>query len=165
MQKADDHRNRTFTWEDPAQSAQKASQMSGLEYLSAISREEIPMPPVMKLLGVEVLLVNENGVSLEFVPKEYHYNTIGGVHGGIYSTLLDSVISCAVHATLEKGIGYSTIDLKVNFIRPMTIETGLVSCLGNVVNSGRRLAFAEGKIIDQANKLLATATGTCMIHR
>ena len=98
-------------------------------------------------------------------PAEYHYNPIGVVHGGLAATLLDSAMGCAVHSTLPAGAGYTTLEIKVNYIRPMSAETGEVRCEANIIHAGGRTATAEGKVLDQEGKLYAHGTTTCMIFR
>jgi uncharacterized protein (TIGR00369 family) len=98
-------------------------------------------------------------------PAEYHYNPIGLVHGGLACTLLDSAMGCAVHTTLPAGTGYTTLELKVNLIRPLTRETGRVLCEGTIIHVGGRTATAEARITDAAGALYAHATTTCMIFR
>ncbi|SGY93720.1 PaaI family thioesterase [Moritella viscosa] len=158
-----ENRTRTFDWADPMIGAKSAMKMSGYDYLKSIADGDLPMPPIMSLMGVDNCDVDKGYMRFEFNAEEYHYNTIGGVHGGVFSTLLDSCISCAVHTTLPQGVGFSTIDLKVNFIRPITIETGLVICEGNAIHTGRKTAVGEGRLLDASGKLLATASVTCLI--
>jgi len=98
-------------------------------------------------------------------PAEYHYNPIGVVHGGLAATLLDSAMGCAVHSMLPAGTGYTTLELKVNFIRAMTAETGRVRAEGKLIHLGSRTATAEGRVIDESGKLYAQATTTCLILR
>jgi len=98
-------------------------------------------------------------------PSEYHYNPIGVVHGGLAATLLDSAMGCTVHSTLPVGASYTTLEIKVNYIRPMSAETGLVRCEANIIHAGGRTAIAEGKIIDTKGKLYAHGTTTCLIFR
>lgn len=98
-------------------------------------------------------------------PAEYHYNPLGVVHGGVTATLLDSAMGCAVHSTLPAGAGYTTLEIKVNYIRPMFAETGLVRCESKVIHVGGRTAIAEGKIVDEKGKLYAHGTTTCIIFR
>jgi uncharacterized protein (TIGR00369 family) len=98
------------------------------------------------------------------VPGPEHYNPIGSVHGGLAATLLDSAMGCAVHSTLPAGVGYTTLELKVNFTRPITSETGRILCEGTVVHRGGRVATAEGRVFAEADgKLLAHGTTTCLI--
>jgi uncharacterized protein (TIGR00369 family) len=97
------------------------------------------------------------------VPGEEHYNPIGSVHGGIYATMLDSAAGCAVQSTLPQGMGYTSLDLTVKFLRPITADTGKVRAVGSVLSSGRRTALAEAQLLDSADRLLAHATSSCML--
>ena len=96
-------------------------------------------------------------------PQARHYNPIGTVHGGFAMTLLDSALACAIHSTLAKGETYTTLEIKVNLVRPLTKETGLVRAEGRILHRGRTLATSEGDIKDAGGKLYAHATTTCMI--
>ncbi len=100
-----------------------------------------------------------------FEAKEYHFNTIGGVHGGVIATLLDSAVGCAVHSMLEAGVGYTTLELKVNFTRPIKLNTGPVQCEGTLLSMSRQVATAEGRLLDEQGKLYAHATTTCLVLR
>jgi uncharacterized protein (TIGR00369 family) len=137
--------------------------MTGLDYLRAIERGDIPPPPIAKLLGFRLKRVDLGQAVFELEPGEHHYNPIGMVHGGVASTLLDSAMGCAVHSTLPAGTGYSTIELKINFIRPLSSKTGKVLCEARVIHTGGRIATAEGKLVDKDSKLYAHATTTCII--
>ena len=98
-------------------------------------------------------------------PGPKHYNPIGSVHGGVALTLLDSAMGCAIHTTLEQGVRYTTLEVKTNFVRPISADTGLISCEGRVIHPGSRVATAEGRLTDSAGKLLAHGTTTCLIIR
>jgi uncharacterized protein (TIGR00369 family) len=126
---------------------------------------ELPPPPFASLLNFDLVEVSEGHAAFAVNPAEYHYNPIGVVHGGLAATLLDSAMGCAVHSMLPAGAGYTTLEIKVNFIRAMTAETGRVRCEANVVHSGARTATAEGRIVDEAGKLYAHGTTTCLILR
>ena len=157
-------RERTFTWEDPAASFALMAGKSGLEGLRAVAAGEIPPPPILLALGAELGGIEEGAVSFLLEPQEFHYNPIGGVHGGVIATLLDSAMGCAVHSTLPAGVGYGTTDLQVRYLRGITVATGRVRCEGTVVHRGSRLVTAEGRITAEATgKLLATATTSCLI--
>jgi uncharacterized protein (TIGR00369 family) len=158
-------RTRTVAWNDPLISARAAPEMSGLEYLQAIGRGELPAPPIMALLNIGFEEAQAGRVVFSVEPAEYHYNPIGMVHGGLASTLCDSAMGCAVHSVLPMGVGYSTIELKINFVRPLTVATGLVLCEGKVINVGGRVATAEARVTDRAGKLYAHATTTCLLMR
>lgn len=158
-------RARHITWEDPAIPAKAALQMSGLEFLQAILKAEIPAPPIALLLGMEPVHVESGRVAFAMTPGEHLYNPIGGVHGGVISTILDTVMACAIHSTLPGGVGYTTVELHVNLLRPVTIATGRVRGEGEVIHTGRTVATAQGKLLDETGKLYAHATTTCMILR
>lgn len=158
-------RSRTITWQDPLQSARAAQTMSGLEFLQAVGAGGLPVPPLLALMGISPLDVSEGRVVFAVEPAEYHYNPIGSVHGGLAATLLDSAMGCAVHSTLPAGVAYTTVELKVNYLRPLTRETGVVTCEGKVIHVGGRLATAEARITDAAGKLYAHGTTTCLVMR
>jgi uncharacterized protein (TIGR00369 family) len=158
-------RTRTTTWHDPVASAAEGRALSGIEYLRAMQRGEIPPPPIAITLGFDLVEVEEGRVVFAVTPAEYHYNPIGVVHGGVASTLCDSAMACAVHSTLPPGTAYTTLELKVAFTRPLTRDTGRVTCEGRTIHVGGRTALAEARIVDAAGKLYAHATTTCLVMR
>ena len=157
------NRTRAVTWEDPRPLAEAGRGVSGLEFLQRIVSGELSPPPFAALLNFDLVEVSEGNATFAVNPAEYHYNPIGVVHGGLAATLLDSAMGCAVHSMLPAGAGYTTLEIKVNFIRAMTAETGRVRCEAKIVHSGARTATAEGRIIDEAGKLYAHGTTTCLI--
>ena len=158
-------RTRTFSWSDPHINAKAAPTMSGLDFFKAIQRNELPVPPIMELLNSEASLFEEGRVIFTLIPEEYHYNPIGTVHGGIISTLCDSAMGCAVHTTLPVGVGYTSLEIKVNFVRAVTRDTGKIFCEGKVIHVGGRVATAEAQLTDKDGRLYAHATTTCLIMR
>ena len=157
-------RTRTITWEDPLESLAAAAGMSGLEYLRAMGEGRLPMAPIAQLMGFEGVEAHEGRVVFTAMPAEYHYNPIGVVHGGLALTLLDSVMGCAVQSTLPVGEAYTTLEVKVNFARAITRETGLVVGEGTVIHRGRTTATAEGRVVaKESGKLLAHGTTTCLL--
>lgn len=158
-------RTRTIAWEDPIPGAKTGRTMSGLDYLKAIQAGAVPPPPIAVLMDMRIEEVSEGRVVFAVQPAEYHYNPLGTVHGGLAATLLDSALGCAIHSTLPAGMGYTTLELKVNYLRPMTRETGQVYCEGKVIYVGGRVATAEGRLVDESGKLYAHGTTTCMILR
>ncbi len=106
------------------------------------------MPPMLELMGFEPVEIEEGRVAFAVSPAEYHYNTIGTVHGGLACTLFDSAMGCAVHTALPAGAGYTTIELKVNLLRPITIATGRLLCEGKTIHVGGRIATAEARLND-----------------
>ena len=162
---SDSLRTRTFSWQDPLVGAHAARALSGLDYLRAMTRGELPYPPITATLGFDQLPpeIEPGRVTFFLEPQEYHYNPIGSVHGGVFATLLDSAMGCAVLSRLAMGTGYTTLELSVNFVRPLKAGSGLVRCEGQVLSMGRRVATAEGRIVDAAGKLYAHATTTCLL--
>jgi uncharacterized protein (TIGR00369 family) len=158
-------RERSYRWEDPRALAAQVPQHTGLEFLRAMAAGELPPPPIMATVGADIESVEEGRVVFVLEPAEYHYNPIGSVHGGIFATLLDSSCGCAVQSTLPAGVGYTSLDLSVRFLRPMSTDTGPVRCEGIVVSSGRRTALARASITDAAGRLLSEATSSCLILR
>jgi uncharacterized protein (TIGR00369 family) len=139
--------------------------MSGLDFLRAIMRGEVAGPPISALLGMEIDEVDEGRVVFGVEPREYLYNPAGVVHGGLAATLCDSAMTCAVAATLPAGVATTTVELKVNFVRPIVEATGRLRCEGQVIHAGGRIATAEARVTDAAGALYAHATTTCLIMR
>src|SRR5205823_1752964 len=137
--------------------------LSGLDYLRLLQSGELPPPPISRLLGFRLAEVSEGRAVFECEPGEQHYNPIGVVHGGLAATLLDSAMGCAIQTTLPAGAGYTTLEIKVNFVRAITARTGLVKAAAAVIHAGRSTATADGRLEDSAGKLLAHATTTCLI--
>ncbi len=158
-------RTRTISWEDPRAAAEAGRNLSGLEYLQKIVTGEIPRPPISALMNFGLAELSEGHAVFTVEPAEYHYNPIGVVHGGLAATLLDSAMGCAVHSTLPAGVGYTTLEIKVNYIRALTTKTGVVRCVAKVIHVGGRTATAEGRVVDAGGKLYAHGTTTCIIFR
>ena len=156
--------SRTFTWVSPGQ-ADLASllELDGLAQLQSMVRGDAPPPPIMATLGFTDFRPEAGRVVVEMPAAEFHYNPLGGVHGGVISTLLDTAAACAVHSTLAAGELYTSVDLNVKFLRPVTVESGLLTCEGTVLQRGRRTALAQAQLTDGRGKLVAHATSTCMI--
>ena len=137
--------------------------MSGLEFLRRIVDGRLPRPPITETLGFDLAEVSPGFALFTMTPQFRHYNPIGTVHGGVAATLLDSCMSCAVQTTIEAGLGYTTLEIKVNMVRPITEKTGPVRAEGRSLHTGRRSATAEGKILDASGTLLAHGTTTCIV--
>jgi uncharacterized protein (TIGR00369 family) len=165
MSPQDPARTRSFSWQDPVASAQVARQLPGLEFLRKIVAGELPAPPIAHALDYALLEVEEGRAVFGIKPAEFHYNPIGMVHGGIPCTLLDSAMGCAVHSTLPAGVGYTTLELKVNIVKAISRDTGALRAEGRLIHAGRSTAVAEGRLTDAAGKLYAHATTTCMLLR
>ena len=156
-------RRRTIWWDDPGGSTEAAAHLAGLPFLEAIRDGRLLAPPVSRLMGFSLTEVSAGRAVFECEPSEAHYNPVGSVHGGVISTLLDSALSCAVHTTLPAGTGYTTAELKVNFVRPVVTGTGRLRSEGHVIHAGSRLATAEARLTDTSGKLYAHAVGTCLV--
>ncbi len=150
---------------DPREVAAKGRGLSGMDYIAAIFAGALPAPPISELMGFRGVSAEPGRAVFEMEPGPQHYNPIGSVHGGVALTLLDSAMGCAVHTLLEAGVGYTTLEVKTNFVRPITADTGLIRCEGVVIHRGSRIATAEGKLTDAAGKLLAHGTTTCLIFQ
>ena len=155
-------RTRLITWDDPMITAKAAETMSGRKLLEAIVDGSLPPPPISELMNMECAEVTEGRVVFTVEPAEYHYNPVGAVHGGLAATLVDSAMTCAIYSVAPSGMTYTTIELHVNYIRPITSNTGHIRCIGEVIHVGRRVATAEAKILDTNDKLYAHATTTCL---
>ena len=144
-------------------SLEQSKPLTGLEFLQAMLEGKFPLPPISKTLQFRLVEIEKGRALFTSVPVIDFYNPLGTVHGGYAATLLDSCMGCAVHTTLPAGVGYTTLEFKVNFVRPLTHETGLVRAEGKVISSGKRIATAEGKLFDDRGILYAHATTTCLM--
>jgi uncharacterized protein (TIGR00369 family) len=140
-----------------------AASESGHAFLTKLLDSTHPAPPFSEVCDAWLVEVGEGRVVFEARPSARFYNPMGTVHGGWISTVLDSAMGCAVHSMLKAGQAYTTVELKVNFVRPLFEDTGLVRCEGKIVHSGGRLATAEGRLVDATGKLIAHGSETCMI--
>lgn len=153
---------REVRWQDPAETLASAATMSGLEYLRAMGDGGVPRSPIAELMNMRGVSAEEGEVVFEFTPDESMLNPLGIVHGGPICTLLDSVLGCAVHTTLPAGVTYTSIDINVSYLRSPRVGVELTAT-GRVTKPGRRVAFAEGEVRDPDGKLIATATGSCLV--
>ena len=156
-------RTRTYTWQDPGPTVAALAVLSGADLLEAMSAGELPPPPIMRTLGIELVHVEVGRAAFALHPAELHYNPLGSVHGGVIATLLDSAAGCAVHSVLEVGTGYTSVDLTTKYLRPVTAGTGRVVAEGTVIARGARTALAEARLTDERGRLLAHATSTCLL--
>ena len=158
-------RTRTIDWDDPGPPLAASRGLDGIEYLRLLISGELPPPPIARLLDFTMVSVEPGEAVFECEPGEYHYNVLGMVHGGVACTLLDTVVGCAAHSTLSAGVGYTSIDLQVAYLRPILATTGLLRARGRVVKGGSRVIFAEGVLEDAAGTPLATATSSLLVIR
>jgi uncharacterized protein (TIGR00369 family) len=158
-----DERRLEVSWSDPAELARASREMEGVDLMRAIIDGSLPRAPIQDLLGFELDDAEDGRVVFSAVPGERHYNPIGVVHAGLAATMLDSAMGAAVHTTLTKGLGYTTLETKFNLTRPITTDTGRIVAEGKVVHRGRQLATADGRVTDERGKLLAHGTSTCLL--
>jgi uncharacterized protein (TIGR00369 family) len=144
-------------------SADKQKEMSGLEFVQGLASGTLPLNTIARTLGYDVSEAVKGRVVITAQPTDAHLNPAGTVHGGLSATLLDSCMGLAVLSTLERGIGQTTLEFKISLLRPITPETGLIKAEGVVLNRGRRIGTAEGRITDREGRLLAHGTTTCLI--
>ena len=139
------------------------STLDGFEQLQAFFDGRLPSAPIADTLGLENFGGEPGAIQVELVPEHRHYNPIGSVHGGVMATLLDTAAACSVHSTLAPGERYTSLDLTVKFLRPVTTDSGRLRCEGSVIQRGRRTALAQAQLYDVHGRLVAHATSTCMI--
>jgi uncharacterized protein (TIGR00369 family) len=135
----------------------------GLSFLRAMIDGTLPQPPITETLGYRLVEAERERAVFAGEPGVQHYNPIGTVHAGFAATLLDSAVACAIHSTLAKGETYTTLEFKINLVRPLTKSTGMVRAEGRVLHRGRNVATSEGHLRDKDGKLYAHATTTCII--
>jgi uncharacterized protein (TIGR00369 family) len=136
---------------------------SGLEFLTEMIEGKLPQAPMCATLGFHLVEASKGYARFDGVPEFRHYNPIGTVHGGFAATLLDSALGCAIFTTLDKGEAWTTLELKLNLVRPINKDTGTVLAEGRIIHRGRTVATADGTVKDKAGKLYAHATTTCMV--
>ncbi|SCX54136.1 uncharacterized domain 1-containing protein [Klenkia marina] len=140
------------------------AQLSGLQLMQWVQTERpAEIPSIGRLLGMRFDEVEHGRVVISLDTRPDFANPLGTTHGGIAATLLDSVMGCAVHTTLDAGVGYTTLELKVNYVRAVHTTGVTLSATGTVIHRGRRVATAEGRVTDDQGKLVAHATTTCLI--
>jgi len=144
-------------------SSEQVHGRTGLEMFQAIFAGELPRPPIGDTLDFVPIRITRGVAVFQGRPQKKHYNPMGTVHGGWFAALLDSAVGCAVHSTLPAGKGYTSIEIKVNYLKPVRLDAGPLSATGTVVKSGARVGFTEGVVTDASGKVVATATSTLLI--
>ena len=137
--------------------------LSGMQVFERMLAGELPAPPISETLGFILVEVAPGRAVFQGRPGRAHYNPLGTVHGGWFATLLDSAVGCAVHSTLAAGKTYTTAELKVNIVRPLTEKMPLVEAEGKVIHLGGRMATADARLTGVDGKLYAHASTTCFI--
>jgi uncharacterized protein (TIGR00369 family) len=144
-------------------SPERLKAMSGLDFVQGLASGALPLNTIAQTLGYDIVEAEAGRVVLTVSPNESHLNPWGTVHGGLAATLLDSCMGLAVQSTLEKGFGSTTLEFKISLVRAITTETGEIKAEGKVLNAGRRVGTAEGRVTDRMGRLLAHGTTTCLI--
>src|SRR5215510_1399087 len=143
--------------------ADQQKEMSGLDFVRGLAGGTLPLNTIAQTLGYDIVEAESGRVVVTLVPTDAHLNPAGTVHGGLTATLLDTCMGLAVHTTLDKGITQTTLEFKISLVRPITVETGLIRAEGKILNAGRRIGTAEGRVTDSKGRLLAHGTTTCLI--
>jgi uncharacterized protein (TIGR00369 family) len=156
-------RTKTIAWQDPLKATSQISKMPGLDYLQAIRNGKTAHPPLLHTLEFAIDSIQKGEAIFSFLPQEFHYNTLGTVHGGVISAILDSAMGCSLHSLLPAGTGYTTLELKVNFLKAVTTRTGKLRAIGRVIHAGSRTALVEAQLTSDDNTIYAHATSTCLI--
>jgi uncharacterized protein (TIGR00369 family) len=139
------------------------TRVSGIDYFRRIQSGELPRAAMLELLGMRLLEVDDGRVVFGVTPSEQHYNAMGIAHGGLAATLLDSALGCAINTLAPAGKVFTTLELKVNFTRPIRVESGPLRCEARVVHMGTRTATSEGRVVDARGKIYAHGTTTCIV--
>ena len=155
--------SRLVTWRDPIATKAAVASVSGLAYWRGVIDGHLPPPPIGEIIQMRALDVENGRVTFTWTPDASMYNPLGTVHGGTVCTLLDTVTACAMHTTLPEGVGYTSVEIKVNYLKAVTATSGPLTAVGTVVKAGSRIGFAEGKVTDASGNLVATATSTLLI--
>ena len=156
-------RERSITWEDPGPGTAKGLAMPGIEYMQAVMKGELPAPPIASTLQFELVEAEVGRAVFTCTPDESVYNPIGAVHGGLVCTLLDSAAGCALPTTLPQGKGYTSVEIKVTYLKAVRADSGLLTVTGTVVRAGSRVGFTEATVVDGSGTLVATASSTLLI--
>lgn len=154
---------KTITWQDNGPSVVAMPTMSGIDYLQGMKDGELPAAPIASLMQMELTEIGPGEATFVCTPDASHFNPLGTVHGGYACTVLDSALGCAVQTTLPAGIGYTSIEIKVNYLRPIMPSSAPLRAVGKVTKPGNRVAFADGELIDANGKVVATATGALLV--
>jgi uncharacterized protein (TIGR00369 family) len=158
----DNPRSRLVSWDDASEIAKIADNLPGIEYLELMMKDKYN-PPIGKLLNFHLIDASKGKAVFSIKPEEYHYNPGNVVHGGVAATVLDAAMACAIHSLLPPKQFCTTIELKINYLRPIVIKTGSLRGEGEVIHFGGRTAVAQGKLFDEEGKLYAYSSATFMI--
>jgi uncharacterized protein (TIGR00369 family) len=158
-----ERRSKVVSWHDPAPTTAVGLSMAGIDYMRAMVDGELPPAPISGLMEFTMVHAEPGRVVFTCRPDESAYNPIGTVHGGLVCTLLDSVAATALHSTLPEGKGYTSVEIKVNYLKAVRASSGLLTATGTVVKAGSRVGFTEGVVTDESGAVVATATSTLLV--
>jgi uncharacterized protein (TIGR00369 family) len=156
-------RSKVVEWNDPGPTTARGLSMAGIDYLQAMIDGTLPPPPISGLMDFTMVSAEPGKVVFTCRPDESAYNPIGSVHGGLVCTLLDSVAGCALHSTLPAGRGYTSVEIKISYLKGVRTESGLLTATGTVVKAGSRVGFTEGVVTDASGAVVATASSTLLV--
>ena len=151
--------------EEASTTRAERQKLTGLEYMRRVMTGEVPPSGMGQLMNFKLVEVSEGRAVFTIEPDERHYNGLGIVHGGLAATLLDSALGCAINTMMPAGKIFTTLEMKINYVRPLRRASGEVRCEASVIHVGGRVATAEGRIVDASEKLYAHGTATCMLFR
>ncbi len=156
-------RERSYSWGNPLEGVELSKSLSGLEYLLAMKRGEVPASPLINTLDFSIGEIEEGKVSFVLEPKEFHYNPNGSVHGGVITSVLDSAMGCTLHSKLPQGMVYTTLELKVNFLKRVHTGSGTLVAEGKIIHLGGTTALLEAALKDREGAIYAYSVSTCLI--
>ena len=156
-------KSRVVTWRDPAPTSTLGASMDGLEFVQAIRDHQLPPPPIQQLMQIELISVEPGKAVFTCEPDDSAYNAVGAVCGGLVCTMLDTAVGCALHSTVPQEKGFTSVEIKVNFLKAVRHSSGVLTATGVVVKSGSRVAFTEGTVTDASGALVATASSTLLV--
>ncbi len=154
---------RTIQWHDPRPTIRAGLQMSGLDYFKSMMAGDMPPAPISQTMNMTMTSAEPGRVEFTCDPGDWAFNPLGSIHGGLACTLLDTVCGCALHSTLPVGRGYTSVEIKVNYLKAIMPDSGPLTAVGTLVRAGGRVGFTEGEIRDKNGDLVATATSTLLI--
>ncbi len=156
---------RLVTWQSPSLYIDQMRQMSGTEYINAVRAGDMPVSPMLKLLDIHGREWHEGYALFTVVPQEFHYNPMGIAHGGLACALLDTAMAVSVMTMLPQGVGYVTLEIKINFTKPMVSDSGEMRAEGRAIHVGSKTATADGRIMDANGVIYAHGTTTLLLTR
>lgn len=156
-------RTRSIDWQEPGAVARASMTMPGIDVMRALRDGRLPPPPLARLIGFKMVEVHPGRIVMQLDPEQSLENTVGLLHGAVAAALLDTAMGCAISTELPAGKGSVTMDLKLTYLRPLSVRSGTITAEGRVVKLGRQSSYAEGFVYDGAGKLAVHATATFAI--